>query len=1092
MPPVLDPSRSKVDGLAFLGLSLTRASEQGHPESQTHQTAFDWNDVLDRDYQYIFSTNDDGWLVGGGEPGPPRSYKLAAPDSAHVELLRIGTYRPEWGGLAVQDVIQAIQAGHILIPQIEVLPTAVVANGDVPPELEIRFDMEPNTTRLLPQRPKDHAVTAATMTAAGPNNEYLYVGDVEEVDQVKPTTENEEDDPLPVNWQLRFLHNQLFQYFSYPSRFCPGAFHSTILRKAEFRSPQHREEYFSKCDRAIQGWRQRGPQPLVPPCFDDLERQNIQVIRGETYSPEFQSGLWLFTDRNTITHHFAPNFLPPYTGAKRRLILQALSNEWDEQTLKWIPCHVPIVTKNETAEEEEEDDDEEEETINILVEAENVDINILVEAENVDAPDDEQRGGLTIAESRSMHTPYMILSQEDEPAQREPRTGNGNCPVSRDIDEIVLLARTAQSMEEHGRMEHVSTMMHTPLTSQEERWDEVEEGHEIEEKKMEHPREYHHQASSEAGQAEASSASHDEIEALVPTDSVDPIILVTVSSTGPVACDEMEDTESSPLQPLSKDALKGSADEAPEAESPKIPKIYSEYEDSPQHEVSETPYTWVSGDHPSEEESSPPMSIKSSEERDQLGKKALQPESGHISISDKESPVTPATAASIDCSDTKNFTPEKEKNDMTQKSSVSNAENHEPVQEQQEEEESQAMEFPVEEIDEPPIAPEEPAPAVQTEDTKHNEQTLSTDHPFPLAQSQYEEISSVVGASRELLLPTAMKENPGPQDETIDILRISTAQDTSKASPSNAHEELFQERFANSLDSGFLEFKDAKENSPSESILDKQDVDGPKNDDGEDAFEDPSMHSVDSDNVDFTDALEEVENFVSNFASSPKDDVTITGERSERKEDMGKQLSNDSAGNAGASKQTVEKTIECVSAMPNMDEMATILEVGDEENSTAGEPPALDSIDSDPIVKLKTFDDVQVQKSCSATADLVQFSHDENYLSPPSSKRHADVVQTESHHSERSLRSTMSSEEWEKAHMHLFAQFGTVRSEAESPTAAPGEVNLRDLLEKTTKAEEKKDEEDGADVMSDYVQRQQTACGDCGVGNIFDVFLNRS
>ena len=188
-----------MDGLAFLGLSLTRASPQGHPDSITHQTAFDLNDVLDREYNYLFSTNDDGWLVGGGEPGPPTSYKLAAKDSSHVEIMRIGTYRPEWGGVAEKDIVEAIQSGKILIPQIEVLPTAVVANGDLPPELEIRFDMEPS------------------------------VPDFENLDA-----------PLPINWSLRFIHNQLFNNFQFPSRFCPGAFHSTILRKAEFRSEEVR------------------------------------------------------------------------------------------------------------------------------------------------------------------------------------------------------------------------------------------------------------------------------------------------------------------------------------------------------------------------------------------------------------------------------------------------------------------------------------------------------------------------------------------------------------------------------------------------------------------------------------------------------------------------------------------------------------------------------------------------------------------------------------------------------------------------------------------------------------------------------------
>lgn len=193
---MLNPQRSKVDGLAFLGLSLSRKSEQGHPNSETNQTAFDLNEVIDRKYEYLFSTNDDGWLVGGGEPGPPKSYKLPAKDSAHVEIMRVGTYNPEWGGIPEKEILDVMRSGKILIPQIEVLPTAVVANADKPPELEIRFDM-PYAVDFLNMKSK-----------------------------------------LPPNWQLRFIHNQLFKYFQNPSRFCPGAFHSTIVRKAEFRSEE--------------------------------------------------------------------------------------------------------------------------------------------------------------------------------------------------------------------------------------------------------------------------------------------------------------------------------------------------------------------------------------------------------------------------------------------------------------------------------------------------------------------------------------------------------------------------------------------------------------------------------------------------------------------------------------------------------------------------------------------------------------------------------------------------------------------------------------------------------------------------------------
>ena len=103
---MLDPKNSKVDGLAFLGLSLARRSPQGHPDSMTHQTAFHLGDVIDRDYDFLQSTDDNGWLVAGGEPGPPTSYKLAAKDSAHVEIMRIGTYRPEWGGVAEKDIVE--------------------------------------------------------------------------------------------------------------------------------------------------------------------------------------------------------------------------------------------------------------------------------------------------------------------------------------------------------------------------------------------------------------------------------------------------------------------------------------------------------------------------------------------------------------------------------------------------------------------------------------------------------------------------------------------------------------------------------------------------------------------------------------------------------------------------------------------------------------------------------------------------------------------------------------------------------------------------------------------------------------------------
>ena len=235
------------------------------------------------------SSNDDGWLVGGGEPGPPKSYKLASKDSAHVEIMRIGTYNPEWGGVTVEAIVDAINSGKILIPEIEVLPTWVEANPDSPPELEIRFDMEPKVPNF--------------------------------------------DDPLaplPANWSLKFIQNQLFRYFHFPARFTPGPFHSTILRKADWRSSGHKEQYFAMCEAAVAKWHQEGPKPLNT-------GWDIDGTRLED-APKHCSGIWLFTDRNNISHHFKPNFLPPYdTSEKRNIIVKMLREEWDQDGLKWKP-----------------------------------------------------------------------------------------------------------------------------------------------------------------------------------------------------------------------------------------------------------------------------------------------------------------------------------------------------------------------------------------------------------------------------------------------------------------------------------------------------------------------------------------------------------------------------------------------------------------------------------------------------------------------------------------------------------------------------------------------------------------------------------
>mmetsp|Transcript_5625 Transcript_5625/g.5825 ORF Transcript_5625/g.5825 Transcript_5625/m.5825 type:complete len:316 (+) Transcript_5625:148-1095(+) len=289
-PPMLRKQENKVEGLAFIGLNLSRnhpGEKFANPNSITRQSQFDFNLIQDRDYNYFTSTNDDGWLVGGGETGE-ESCKLCNPDSAHCEIMRIGTFNESWGGVSIKTILNIMNSGGLLIPHVAILPSFVLKNNDSPPETELKFEMEPDETK--------------------------------EVDQWN-------------NWQLKFIHNQLFDLFNFHGRFCPGPFHMTFVRKSAWRSAEHMRAYFSHCDEVVRTWRERGPLYLEPETESSKPGYPVNPLGKELTEPH---GIYLFKDRNTPIHYFAPNFHPPYdTKEKREIISGVLSKTWDEPSLSW-------------------------------------------------------------------------------------------------------------------------------------------------------------------------------------------------------------------------------------------------------------------------------------------------------------------------------------------------------------------------------------------------------------------------------------------------------------------------------------------------------------------------------------------------------------------------------------------------------------------------------------------------------------------------------------------------------------------------------------------------------------------------------------
>jgi hypothetical protein len=328
------PHGAVVDGLAMVGLSLTRRSAHGHPASSTHQTAFDLNRLTDRSYRYVASTSDDGWLVGGGEP--MHSPKLPAADSAHVALMHVSTWDPSTGGVSQEALLQALIQCQILIPQLTVVPTSVVVTDRG--TLQVRFDME----SAYHEDDEDNVVNDDLDNDPANKNH-------------KPTRSATEPPPLPalpVNWQLRFIHNQLVRHFlrQQPSWRSPhhhrcteqdGGFYCALAHDVTFRSPAARTAYLDHCHGIIAAWRQQdpGPRPLEPL----LTRNVVQItsptrqVRGGTVgssdsSSRCRSGVWLFRNRQTPTHVVAPNFLPPYHDpAKRAIIFDVLSEQWDDR-----------------------------------------------------------------------------------------------------------------------------------------------------------------------------------------------------------------------------------------------------------------------------------------------------------------------------------------------------------------------------------------------------------------------------------------------------------------------------------------------------------------------------------------------------------------------------------------------------------------------------------------------------------------------------------------------------------------------------------------------------------------------------------------
>lgn len=305
-----------------IGLSLSRRSIIGHPDTVTRQTAFDFNELQDREYKYVSSTDSTGWRAGGGERGGPQSptntsttgadgsddgtdfginvkplstgagtptgaaHKTAAPDTVHIPIIHIDAESPQ----AIDEIIAALARGEVFIPHMAIMPEALSVDGVSPPDLVVRFGTERN--------------------------------------------EDLPPDEWP-NWCLEFMHNQLYEYFhGMGARWMKRPFSITLARKVRWKTVKHMNRYFAHAERVIDAWREKGPQYLDP---------QLAYIEGGATPEEVARPHGIYLLRNGVpTNYFAPNFDPPYTTKMTRsLLINVMGKSWDKKRREWTSEPTP-------------------------------------------------------------------------------------------------------------------------------------------------------------------------------------------------------------------------------------------------------------------------------------------------------------------------------------------------------------------------------------------------------------------------------------------------------------------------------------------------------------------------------------------------------------------------------------------------------------------------------------------------------------------------------------------------------------------------------------------------------------------------------
>jgi len=260
-----------MEGLSFIGISFSVNTASGNPYSYQLCDQFPMENIIDRNYDYSMSLDEDGWLVGGGYKSFDYSGKMPYIDSSHTELIRIGALDAAYGGTTIDQVYAAMSS--ISFAPLGVFPEYVkgggkggsgdcddgeVPSGDVTLVVSIVEDFEEDDNYSLYEQFLDNIFNAMDAVNGG------------------PCMDDHDTDP-----------------------------HVSMSRGLKFKSSYHEEQYFYSANLEVAVWQSMYPNGVVIGSSGKASFPPENASKNRKYVG--YGNLYFFFDRANITAAFPPN-----------------------------------------------------------------------------------------------------------------------------------------------------------------------------------------------------------------------------------------------------------------------------------------------------------------------------------------------------------------------------------------------------------------------------------------------------------------------------------------------------------------------------------------------------------------------------------------------------------------------------------------------------------------------------------------------------------------------------------------------------------------------------------------------------------------